>query len=172
MAISQKYPYTGKEVLITRTFDAPIEKVWKAWTDAQSFQKWWGPKGSAVTIMRFDLKPDGMCLYNMAAAPGQPQLLWAKFVYKEVDAPNKLVFINAFSDENGGTTGNPWIPVWPLEIINELTLEEQDGKTLLTLRGHPINASAEEIKAFEGAQAGMEQGFAGTWEKLDQFLAA
>lgn len=172
MSASQTSSYTGKQIKITRTFDAPIEKVWKAWTDKASFQKWWGPKGSEVTIMRFDLEPEGMCLYNMASAPGQSQLLWGKFVYKEVDAPKKLVFINSFSDEHGGTTGNPWIPVWPLEILNELTLTEHDGKTTLTLRGHPINASAEEIKAFEGAQAGMEQGFAGTWEKLDQFLAS
>jgi uncharacterized protein YndB with AHSA1/START domain len=64
-----------------------------------------------------------------------------KFVYREIVAPEKIVFINSFADENGNPVRNSYIRNWPLEVLNTLTLAQQDGKTLLTLRGGPINAT-------------------------------
>jgi uncharacterized protein YndB with AHSA1/START domain len=60
---------------------------------------------------------------------------------------------------------------WPLEILNTLTLTERDGKTTLTLRGGPINASEEELRTFATGVSGMRQGFAGTFKQLDRYLA-
>jgi len=102
--------------------------------------------------------------------PNGPEM-WAKFVYREVEPQECLVFVNAFSDEKGGLTRNPWIPGWPLEILNTLTLTEHDGQTALTLRGGPINASAEEMQTFAAGVSGMKQGFAGTFKQLDRYLS-
>jgi len=158
-----------QELVITRTFNAPRDMVWKAWSEADQLAQWWGPKGFAMEVTKFEFKPGGMFLYNMQ--PPNAGKIWGRFLFREMVAPEKLVFINSFSDENGGITQNPWLPVWPKEILNTMTLKEQDGKTTITISGGPINASPEELKAFEEGQSSMEEGFKGTWEKLDELLA-
>ena len=165
--------YLGKtsadtQHVFTREFNAPRELVFKAWTEREHFVKWWGPQGAEITIAKFDFVPNGECLYSMKTPGGD---LWGKFIYREISAPSRVVFINAFSDKDGGITRNPWMPVWPLQILNVLTLTEHEGKTLLTLRGGPIDATEEEYKAFEGMRESMQGGFKGTFDQLEQYLA-
>jgi uncharacterized protein YndB with AHSA1/START domain len=158
------------QLLITREFNAPRELVYKVWTEAEHLAKWWGAKGASIEVAKFDLKPGGLFHYCMKTPDGKT--MWAKFVYREIIAPEKLVFVNSFSDEAGGTTGNPWLPVWPLEILNVLTLMENGDKTTLVLKGGPINASEAEIEAFKRMKQGMQHGFAGAFQQLDEYLAA
>ncbi|MGO4374988.1 hypothetical protein AB4Z21_30400, partial [Paenibacillus sp. MCAF20] len=66
----------------------------------------------------------------------------------KVQPPEKLIWVQSFSDENGNTIRAPFNPQWPLEILNILTLEEVEGKTILTLQGGPLNASDEEQAAY------------------------
>lgn len=75
------------------------------------------------------------------------------------------------SDQEGNITRSPFSDIWPLETRNTLTLEEIDGKTTLTLRGYPVNASEVEIKAFEAGHESMKQGFSGTFGQLEEYLA-
>ena len=159
----------GPELGITREFDAPVDLVWKAWTDPAALAAWWGPAGSSVSVKTFDLQPGGVFHYSMKSANGPD--IWGRFVYREVSPTQRLVFVNSFSDEAGGIASNPWMPGWPLEIVNTLTLEDCDGKTRLTIHGAPINASALERKTFEGGRPGMKTGFDGTFRKLDSYLA-
>jgi hypothetical protein len=63
------------------------------------------------------------------------------------------------------------LPNWPLEILNTLTLSETHGKTFMVLRGKPINATAEELQAFENNKASMVQGFGGTFAQLVEYLS-
>lgn len=60
---------------------------------------------------------------------------------------------------------------FPLEIFNELTLTEKEGKTTLTLQGHPINATAEQEATYYGMANSMQQGFKGTFDQLEAYLA-
>ena len=162
-------PAITDDLVITRVFDAPRTLVWRAWTDPVALAEWWGPKGCEVNVSKLELKPGGMFLYNMKM-PNMP-LMWGKFVYRELSPTTHMVFVNAFSDENGGTTGNPWMPVFPLEVLNDLTFTERDGQTTLALRSHPINASSEEVNVYLKSHPHRQQGFKGTFEKLDAYLA-
>jgi uncharacterized protein YndB with AHSA1/START domain len=81
------------------------------------------------------------------------------------------VFVSSFSDEAGGITRAPFSPTWPIEVLNNLTLTEENGKTTLTLRGGPINPTHEERANFEGMFDSMQQGFGGTFDQLDEYLA-
>ena len=157
------------QLLVTREFDAPRELVWKAWTEPYRLARWWGAPGSAIEVARLDLRPGGALHYSMKTPNGP--LIWGRFAYREVAPTERIVFVSSFSDAACGLTRNPWIATWPLEILNTLTLTEHGGKTTLTLRGGPINASAEELQAFAAGRAGMQGGFAGTFDKLDRYLA-
>ncbi len=55
---------------ITRVFDAPRERVWKSWTEAERLKRWWGPKGFVVTHREIDLRPGGMMHYCLRAPEG------------------------------------------------------------------------------------------------------
>ncbi len=158
-----------KELIITRTFNAPRQLVWKAWTEAEHLARWWGPKSFPVTVNKLDLRPGGVFHYSMAVSDGN--VWWEKFIYQEIISPEKLVYIFSFSDERCGVTRHPLGSTWPLEIFNILTLTEENGKTLLTLRGYPINATEEERKTFESDFASIQQGFKGTFEQLDEYLS-
>lgn len=160
-----------KEFTITRTFDAPRALVWKAWTDAEALGQWWGPKGADIRVIAFDLRPGGMFHYSMAFQPGHE--MFGRFVYREVVAPERIVFVNSFSDAAGGITRAPFPQLdgkWPLEVLNVVTFTEEGSRTTLTLRGGPVNAIAEERAMFESMTASMQQGFGGTFDKLDDYL--
>jgi uncharacterized protein YndB with AHSA1/START domain len=156
------------EFAIARTFDAPRDLVWKAWTEPERLAQWWGPKGFTCDTKKLELRPGGIFHYCMRAANGHE--MWGKFVYKEIAPPERLVFVNSFSDAEGNTVRSPFSASWPLEIQNTLTLTEQDGRTTISLRGAPVNASAEEMQTFTSFFKSMEQGFTGTFDQLAEYL--
>jgi uncharacterized protein YndB with AHSA1/START domain len=165
---------TGKEFVISRTFDAPRELVWKACTEPERLALWWGPTGFKMHACTLDLRPGGSFHYGMQPPAGSPMgnaVLWGKFVYREIVKPECIVFVNSFSDAHGGLTRHPLHPGWPLEVLNHQTFTEHQGKTTITLRGYPINATEAERNAFESAFKSMEQGFGGTFNQLAAYLA-
>jgi uncharacterized protein YndB with AHSA1/START domain len=105
----------------------------------------------------------------MRAPTGQE--MWGKFVYREIKAPERVVFTNSFSDEKGGTTRAPFNPNWPLEVLNTVTFTETGGKTVIAMIGSPFNANAAEREAFESMRPSMNQGFKGTLDQLEEHLA-
>jgi uncharacterized protein YndB with AHSA1/START domain len=119
-------------------------------------------------VAKLDLRPGGMFLYAMDFGGHE---MWGKFVYREIAPPERLVFISSFSDPQGNTTKAPFFDVWPLEVLNTVTLQEHEGKTTITLRGRPINATAEERAKFRSEHKGMQQGYAGTLDKLAEYLS-
>jgi uncharacterized protein YndB with AHSA1/START domain len=158
----------GKEFVVTRVFDAPRELVWKAHSEAERLMQWWGPKGFTMKVAKLDFRPGGVFHYGLQTRGGQE--MWGKFVYREIVPPERMVFVVSFSDAACGVTRHPGAANWPLEVINTLTLEESGGKTTLTLRGGPINASDEERKVFADNFGGMQQGFKGTYDQLAEYL--
>ncbi len=108
------------DFVISRVLDAPRDLVWKAFTDPERMRQWWGPKGFSVIASKMDLRPGGTYHYGLKAPDGSP--MWGKFVFREIVAPERMVFINSFSDEAGGTTRHPMAPTWPLEMLSTFTL--------------------------------------------------
>lgn len=160
---------TTKEFVFSRTVDAPIDVVWKAHTDMESLTKWWGPKGFKWVFGKLSLKPGGMLHYGMQSPDGRT--MWGKAVYREITAPEKLVFVVSFSDEKGGVAAHPYAPNWPKEVLNTTTFEAQGNKTNITLRGIPIHASEQEEQAFAAGFEGMNAGFGGMLDQLEDYLA-
>jgi len=97
--------------------------------------------------------------------------MWGKFVYDEIDAPERLSFVVSFSDENKGVTRHPMSTTWPLEVLSITTFFEiAPGKTALIMSSVPVNASKEERETFAAGKSSMEEGFKGTLDQLDAYL--
>jgi uncharacterized protein YndB with AHSA1/START domain len=161
----------SKDFVISRVFDAPRDLVWKAFTEPERMRQWWGPKGFKVIVSKMDLRPGGTYHYGLESPDGKA--MWGKFVYREITPPQRMVFINSFSDEAGGVTRHPMAPTWPLEMLSTFTFEElPGGETKFTVRWAAYNASEEEQKTFDTSHDGMNQGWSGTMEQLTAYLAA
>jgi uncharacterized protein YndB with AHSA1/START domain len=155
--------------VIERTFNAPRHLVWDAWTSEAHLKQWFGPKGCKIVHTKLDLKPGGMFLYGMEMSGGH--VMWGKWIFKEIVPPQKLVTVTSFSDENAGVTRHPLAATWPLETISTTTLAEDGRKTRLRLEWRAYNATDIEQQTFDAGHDSMTQGFGGTFDQLDAYLA-
>ncbi len=159
---------SSKPFEISRVFDAPRETVYAALTDPERMKRWWGPKGAKVIASKMDLRPGGIYHYGMEYGGME---MWGRFVYREITPPSRLVFVNSFSDAKGGITRHPMSPTWPRELLSTFTLEDVGGKTRFTVTWQPIDPTEEERATFDAGQASMQQGWGGTMDQLEAYLA-
>ncbi|MEK6288043.1 MAG: SRPBCC domain-containing protein [Acidobacteriota bacterium] len=126
-----------RDLVITRVFDAPIELVWKAWTDPEYVMRWWGPTGFTSPSCKIDFREGGKFLFHMRAPKefqgGQD--FYTAGVYKKI-VPMKLIeFSQGLADKDGNridptTMGMP--PDFPREIPSALAFKRVGDKTELT----------------------------------------
>ena len=156
------------DFIISRAFDAPRALVWQAWTEEKHLQQWFGPKGVTIPVCKMDFRPGGSFHYCMRMPDGKE--MWGKWLFREIVVAERLVLINCFSDANGGITRHPMSASWPLEMLSTTTFTEQNGKTTVTLRWAAHNATEEERRTFNTSHDGMNQGWTGTFEQLENYL--
>lgn len=154
---------------ISRVFNAPRELIFKVWSEVEHLKNWWGPAGLEWIHAKMDFRPGGLFVYCMRSPEGFE--LWGRFEYREIEAPEKVVFVNSFSNPEGGIARAPFSPIFPLEVLNVITFTENEGRTTVTLKGGPINATGEEMNFFKGMFDSMRQGFGGTFDQLEAYLA-
>ena len=153
---------------ISRLYDAPRDRVWQAWTEPERLRQWWGPRGFKVHTCKVDLRPGGTFLYGMKAPDGSD--MWGKFVYREIKAPERLVFVVSFSDPQAGVTRHPGTENWPQYILSTVTFAQQGGKTKVTVQWTPHEATELERRTFEEGRPSMQQGWTGTLDQLSAYL--
>lgn len=137
---------TAPPLTITRTFAAPREEVWKAWTEPERLQRWWGPKGFTAPTCKIDLRVGGSYLNCMRSPEGEN--FWSTGTYREIVAPARLVCTDSFADENGNIVPASHYHMssdFPRELQVVVTLEVGHGTTVMTLRhfGLPPGESKE-----------------------------
>ncbi len=157
--------------VVVREFAAPRTVVWQAWTERDRLVQWWGPKGFTMPIATMDFRVGGMFHYRMLAPNGAE--MWGKFAYREIVAPTKLLWVNSFSDPDGGITSHPFsTEPWPRQILTEVTFAEHNAQTAVTVTMLPLDATEAELKVFNAHHGSMNQGWGGTLEQLTDYLAA
>jgi uncharacterized protein YndB with AHSA1/START domain len=112
---------TDREIVLTRTFDAPRDLVFQAWTDPAHIDQWWGPNGYRNETYEMDVRPGGMWRYVMHAPDGTDYD--NRSVYHEVVAPERLVY----------TQGSD-VEADPSAFHVTVTFEPLGNKTRLTIR--------------------------------------
>jgi uncharacterized protein YndB with AHSA1/START domain len=128
------------ELLLTRIFDAPLESVWKAWTDPNEVKKWWGPKDFTAPHIAIDFRVGGEYLYCMhgAGLDGVVKDYWNTGKFLKIVPMKKITMSMSFADRQGHSVpasyyGMPG--VWAAELMLMATFEEaKGGKTKLTVR--------------------------------------
>jgi uncharacterized protein YndB with AHSA1/START domain len=150
---------------IRRTYAAPRQRVFDAWTRPEQMKQWYGPRGFTTPVAKVDLRKGGMVHFCMRAADGQE--FWCKGVYEEVTAPERFVASDSFSDADGNTVPASKYGMsadWPDEARLAVSFEEKDGITVVTLR-HELGAAPAHERDMCAA------GWGEQLDKLSEYLA-
>lgn len=156
------------EFVIERTFDAPRDVVWRAWTEPALLAQWLGPAGCEMRMLRHCMRPGGVVHFQMTMPDAEPY--YGRFEVEEVDAPHRLRWRHMFADAAGAPARNPWDPTWPLMLATTVTLTEDGERTRVRLTWAPIEAIEAERASFEAGLASCRQGWSGSFAALDGLL--
>ncbi len=142
---------SDREIVVTRTFDAPARVVYEAWTRAELFKQWWVPRSMGMTLRscELDVRVGGGYRLVFGDDPANPMAFFGK--YLEVTPDSRLVWTNEESGEGGPVT--------------TVTLAEKGGKTMLVLQ--ELYPSKE---ALDAAGTGAADALSETFSQLDELL--
>ena len=145
-------PKSEREIVVTRTFNAPARIVFEAWTTPELFQRWWIPKSIGLKLLSYeaDIRVGGGYRLVFDRGAEEPMAFFGRYI--EVTPHSRLVWTNDESGEDGAVT--------------TVTFEEKGGKTLLVL--HELYRSKEARDA--GLASGAYDGMGETFEQLDEVL--
>jgi uncharacterized protein YndB with AHSA1/START domain len=118
-----------REFVITRVFDAPRDLMWKAYSEFERLERWWGSKGFTTPVCKIDLRPGGVMHFCMRSPEGRD--FWNKGVFREVVEPERIVSTNSFSDEEGNLVQPAHYgmsPDWPAGMLVTVTFAEHEGQ--------------------------------------------
>ena len=133
-------------VVIERTFDAPVDVVWKMWTDPEHFAAWYGPMGASIPVATMDVRVGGTRHICMAMeTPNGPMQMWFVGEFREVVENERLVYTDAMSDEEGNALspaqmGMPEGTPETTEVIVELEAVGDKTKMTMTHVGVPADS--------------------------------
>jgi uncharacterized protein YndB with AHSA1/START domain len=147
-----------KGLVVSRTFNAPRERVWAAWTEPEKIRRWWGPKGFTAPVIEVDLRVGGKYLYDMRSPDGKDY--WSAGVFKDIRRPERITVVDSFADEEGNIVPASYYGLpgrFPLESWVTVTFEDVEGRTKLTIS-----------QLDSPAGAATEQGIQGWNESLDK----
>ena len=157
----------GAKFTLVHTFNAPKELVFNAFGNAEALNEWWGPVESRNSVIKLEFKPGGIFHYKMDFSG---KVSYGLFIFGKINPYDLLEFTNSFADEHANIVKAPFDIPLPPEIFYRLTFTGHMGKTTVTLIGVPVNGSPEEVEGFMSINAGMEQGFGSTFDKLSAYL--
>jgi uncharacterized protein YndB with AHSA1/START domain len=129
-------PGSERELVVTRVFDAPRRLVFRAWTDPELAVHWWGPRGFASISCEMDVRSGGIWRRSMRAPDGSFHS--ARGVYREIVAPERLVFTYAWEDADGRPRHETLVSVIFVELggQTELTLRQAGFETVTARDAH------------------------------------
>ncbi|MFW2333139.1 SRPBCC family protein [Ilumatobacter sp.] len=137
---------TNDAVVIERTLDAPVGRVWEMWTEPSHFRAWYGPMGASIPKADMDVRVGGRRLVAMEMqTPNGPMQMWFTGEYVTVDPTSLLVYTESMSDETGRVVppaemgmpeGHPEVT----EIVVALEPAGDGTKMVLTHRGVPADS--------------------------------
>jgi uncharacterized protein YndB with AHSA1/START domain len=142
-----------QEIVITRSFDAPRELVFKAFTEPDAVRRWWGLANSDTVVDQLEARPGGRWRFVERDGEGNEDAFHG--VYHDLQAPERIVY----TFEYEGMPGHV--------LLETIVLEDQDGKTLMT-----DTSVFQSVSDRDGMlQSGMETGAAESFARLDDYLA-
>lgn len=155
------------EYILNRTFNAPRNLVWKAWTDPDILQRWYGP-GVETIIHQYDLKPGGAWLNEMRMKAMSD---FSRMDFQDVVTEEKIVWNHSSTDSEWNIIANPMMPDWPRILLTTVTFTAAGEKTDVRLSQVPVDAGEKEIAVFAQMMSNMDGGWGKGYAIIDDVLS-
>jgi len=141
-----------REIVMTRTFDAPRELVFEAHSKAEHMREWWGPRGFTMPVCEMDFRPGGAYRFVQRGPDGEEYAFRGEL--REIVRPERIVWTFEFEGMPGNVS------------VDTMTLEEEDGRTTIT-----ATSVFDSVEQRDGMlESGMETGAAETYDRLAELL--
>ena len=163
----------NRRLIVERTLSAPPATLWAAWTQPDRIAMWWGPAGWVVEIVMMDVRPGGVWHYRLHPVDAAESMdaagstdaadrdVWGRAVYRTVEPPTLLEYIDGFSDASGAVVDGSEMPT-------TVTFTAAGDRTLLA-----IVTTFGTVEQLDGAEAmGMVSGFDEALERLSHLIAS
>jgi uncharacterized protein YndB with AHSA1/START domain len=150
---------TNKKIKVVREFEAPVEKVWNAWTDSSILDRWWAPKPWKAVTKSMDFSEGGTWLYYMEGPNGERQ--YCRADYTSVIPGKSFAGDDGFCDENGTPSKEMPSMHWDVRFNG-------NGPTTKVVTEISFASEADMDKIIE---MGFKEGFAAAHQNLDEVLA-
>ena len=163
---------SGKEkFVINRSFDAPLEVMFDLWTNPKHFSQWLPPTGFKMEFIRADIKPGGSTFYVMTNNNGID--MYGRAEYIRINRPDTIIYTQQFCDKDENISRHPMAPTWPATMLTTIKLTaEGPDRTRVTVMWEPHGAvTPEELETFINGRSGMTQGWTGSFDKLEEYIA-
>lgn len=140
---------SANDVVIDRSFKAPIDLIWKMWSDPEHFKAWYGPRGATIPVAEFDLRVGGRRFVGMEVnTPNGAMQMWFTGEHRTVDEPVQLAYSESMSDENGNvqspsSMGMPEGHPTTTEVRVDLAVAGDLTKMVMTHIGIPAGSPGE-----------------------------
>jgi uncharacterized protein YndB with AHSA1/START domain len=148
-----------RDLVITRTFDAPLELVWKAWTDPKHVMRWWGPEHFSSPMCKMDFREGGTTLVAMRA----PQEMgggdmFSTWTYTKIAPLQRIEYVQNLADRDGNRidpsqAGMP--PDFPQDVRTVITFKAVGDRTELTIIEYGMPGADTQMGKF--AELGLNQ---------------
>ncbi len=155
--------------VIERSFAVSQERLFKACTNVEDMTQWFSAPGHTVIKASQDFRVGGIYHYGTASPQGQE--MWGKVTYKEIKPNSKLVYLQSFSDKDGGMGTHPRAPTWPKEMLTVFEfVAESATQTKLKISWIYAGIDDTEARTFHAAHEGMMGGWTGSLDALQNYL--
>ncbi len=146
-----------RDLVVTRVFDAPVARVWRAWSEGECVMQWWGPAGFTCPVAKMDFREGGRSLVCMRAPKefgGQD--MYSTWTYREIVPNRRIEFIHNFADSGGARMepaqmGLP--PGIPSDVRHVITFAARGDSTEMTITEYGYTSD----QARDLSKAGLEQ---------------
>jgi len=149
---------TDRKLNVTREFSAPVDKLWKAWTERSILDRWWAPRPWKAETKTLDFRTGGVWQYCMVGPNGERH--WCLVDFEAVDPQRSFRGVSGFCDEHG--TRNDLLPLMYWFVMFEAS---GPGSKLIVTITFDKAADMEKI-----VEMGFEKGFSMGLENLDEIL--
>jgi uncharacterized protein YndB with AHSA1/START domain len=150
----------NKKIVVVREFDAPVDQVWKAWTESEFLDQWWAPKPWKAETKSMDFREGGIWLYCTAGPDGTRS--WCRVDFKTIDPQNNFTARDCFCDENGNETAE-----FPgMDWKNEFSATDNGTRVKVEIT---FSSEADMQTIIE---MGFEEGFTAALGNLDEMLVS
>lgn len=156
----------AEQFFISRTFDAPVERIYEMWTDAEHLAQWLPPAGTTMQFLRTELRVGGTSFYAMTTANNM--VMHGRVTYLVLEKPRRIVYTQQFCNAQEQVMRPPFFANWPPTMLTTVEFaSEAADRTRVTVRWEPRDATPADIAEFVKQRGSMTAGWTGSFDKLE-----